>query len=257
MTGQIDVVVFMTGVGIRLLMAQLDRQVDRKRFLESLSDVITIARGPKPTAGPARAGPDADASHARAEHVARSARGVRRPRAAGESLGRAHRIWPDERQPAGRAGSPRGDGACVEGLSLGTAGGPRPVGSEHAGDRRRPKSTWPCSPPASRRRTCCTIAERMGLAKQVRGGLAQAVVASIGPDTSETLRQLELPIDFEPEHSAMGQLIAAAADRAGRIVGEQSGAVPLAAPVPPRESLAVANAAIRRLTGQRGTTVRS
>jgi hypothetical protein len=31
-------------------MRQLDRQIDRLRFLASLSDVITIARGPKPTA---------------------------------------------------------------------------------------------------------------------------------------------------------------------------------------------------------------
>ena len=50
MTGQVDVVICMTGVGVRLLMAQLDRQVDRKRFLEALSDVVTITRGPKPTA---------------------------------------------------------------------------------------------------------------------------------------------------------------------------------------------------------------
>jgi uroporphyrinogen-III synthase len=50
MTGQIDVVLFLTGTGIRHLMSQLDRQVDRARFLASLSDVVTIARGPKPTA---------------------------------------------------------------------------------------------------------------------------------------------------------------------------------------------------------------
>ena len=50
MTGQIDVVLFLTGTGIRHLMSQLDRQVDRQRFLASLSDIVTIARGPKPTA---------------------------------------------------------------------------------------------------------------------------------------------------------------------------------------------------------------
>ena len=69
-----------------------------------------------------------------------------------------------------------------------------------------------------------TIAARMGLAEQVRGGLAQAVVGSIGPDTSETLRQHELPIDFEPEHSAMGHLVAAAADRAGGLLASKRGA---------------------------------
>ncbi len=50
MTGGIDAVIFLTGTGTRYLMQQLDRQVDRARFLASLSDVTVIARGPKPTA---------------------------------------------------------------------------------------------------------------------------------------------------------------------------------------------------------------
>src|SRR5690349_13130348 len=50
LTGQIDVVIFMTGVGFRHLLAAVERKVDRTRFLASLSDVVTIARGPKPVA---------------------------------------------------------------------------------------------------------------------------------------------------------------------------------------------------------------
>ncbi len=50
MTGQVEVVICMTGVGVRHLIAQVERHVNRKRFLEALSDVVTIARGPKPTA---------------------------------------------------------------------------------------------------------------------------------------------------------------------------------------------------------------
>ena len=38
--------------------------------------------------------------------------------------------------------------------------------------------------------------------------------ASIGPDTSETLHGQDIAIDIEPEHPQMGQLVAAAADRA-------------------------------------------
>ena len=33
------------------------------------------------------------------------------------------------------------------------------------------------------------------------------VVASIGPTTSETLRELDLPVDLEPEHAKMGHLV--------------------------------------------------
>src|SRR4051812_28270681 len=50
MTGQVDVVIFTTGGGVRRLIEQVERHVDRQRFLSALSDVITIARGPKPAA---------------------------------------------------------------------------------------------------------------------------------------------------------------------------------------------------------------
>ncbi len=42
------------------------------------------------------------------------------------------------------------------------------------------------------------------------------VVASIGPTTSETLRDYELQVDVEPEHSKMGQLVVAAAEQGPR-----------------------------------------
>ena len=57
------------------------------------------------------------------------------------------------------------------------------------------------------------VAERLRLTAALREGLAGTVVASIGPTTSETLGELNLPVDLEPEHSKMGQLVAAAAQR--------------------------------------------
>ena len=48
MTGEIDLVIFMTGVGFRHLIGAVERQVDLQRFLATLSDIVTIARGPKP-----------------------------------------------------------------------------------------------------------------------------------------------------------------------------------------------------------------
>ncbi len=47
-TGQIDILVFMTGVGIRHLLAEVERHVDKARLLAAISDIVTIARGPKP-----------------------------------------------------------------------------------------------------------------------------------------------------------------------------------------------------------------
>ena len=49
-SGQIDIVILMTGVGLRHLVAQIERRVPRDRFLAALSDITTVARGPKPVA---------------------------------------------------------------------------------------------------------------------------------------------------------------------------------------------------------------
>jgi uroporphyrinogen decarboxylase len=49
-TGQIDVVIFLTGVGTRHLVAQVERHLDRDRFLAAISDVKSVVRGPKPLA---------------------------------------------------------------------------------------------------------------------------------------------------------------------------------------------------------------
>ena len=55
-TGQVDTVIVMTGVGFRYLLRAVERHVDRERFLQALSDITTLARGPKPVAALREAG---------------------------------------------------------------------------------------------------------------------------------------------------------------------------------------------------------
>ena len=55
-------------------------------------------------------------------------------------------------------------------------------------------------------------------AAAVRHTLHGGVVASIGPVCSEALRAEGLAPDVEPEHSRMGHLVKAAAERAGAIL---------------------------------------
>ena len=45
-TGQIGVVILTTGVGFRYLVKAIESHLDKQRFLDALSDVITICRGP-------------------------------------------------------------------------------------------------------------------------------------------------------------------------------------------------------------------
>ena len=62
------------------------------------------------------------------------------------------------------------------------------------------------------------IAEQEGLEAQVRGALRKTVVASVGPTTSETLRENHLPVDLEPSHPKMGFLVNEASQRAREIL---------------------------------------
>jgi uroporphyrinogen-III synthase len=54
--------------------------------------------------------------------------------------------------------------------------------------------------------------------ERLRTGLAATVVASIGPVCSEALAEQGLRVDLEPEHPKMGQLVAAVAQRGRELV---------------------------------------
>ena len=60
------------------------------------------------------------------------------------------------------------------------------------------------------------VAEAMGQADAAREALRRTVVASIGPTTSEELRQQGIEPDMEPSHPKMGFLVREAAEFANR-----------------------------------------
>jgi uroporphyrinogen-III synthase len=62
------------------------------------------------------------------------------------------------------------------------------------------------------------IAAEVGVEDQVRAALQRIVIASVGPSTSETLREHNLPVDFEPSHPKMGFLVNEIAQRAREIL---------------------------------------
>jgi uroporphyrinogen-III synthase len=58
----------------------------------------------------------------------------------------------------------------------------------------------------------------MGLRGPVSDGLRKVVVASIGPTTSEELRDQGVLPDMEASHPKMGFLVREAAERAGELL---------------------------------------
>jgi uroporphyrinogen-III synthase len=62
------------------------------------------------------------------------------------------------------------------------------------------------------------VAAEEGLVERLRAALARGVVASIGPVCTEALRAEGIEPDFEPEHPKMGHLVKAAAARSIEIL---------------------------------------
>lgn len=69
------------------------------------------------------------------------------------------------------------------------------------------------------------IAREMNLEQELRRGFASVVVGSIGPMTSKELRDQGLPADFEPAHPKMGFLVNEAAQQGAAMVKQKRGNV--------------------------------
>lgn len=67
------------------------------------------------------------------------------------------------------------------------------------------------------------IARQLSIAEDVRRGLASMAVASIGPTTSEELRQQGIAVDIEASHPKMGFLVRDAAERAADVLRTKRG----------------------------------
>lgn len=62
------------------------------------------------------------------------------------------------------------------------------------------------------------FAEEMHLRDALFAGLNRAVIASIGPTTSGTLRDFGIPVDMEPSHPKMGFLVKEAAEQSVQLL---------------------------------------
>jgi len=68
------------------------------------------------------------------------------------------------------------------------------------------------------------IAQEMNERDAVLRAFSKMLVASIGPTTSERLREFGIEPDLEPEHPKMGYLVMEAAQRSGEILKQKRAA---------------------------------
>lgn len=210
--GEVDVVLMLTGVGVRTLTDLLAEHCPSERLAAALARVTLVARGPKPTAELRKLG------------LAPQVR-VPEPNTWREILSSL-----DAQVPV--------DGRQVAVLEYGVGNPQLIAGLESRGAQvlrvplyrwALPEDTRPLQDAVSRlasegvdfvlftsRRQVEHVmqtARELELAHAVRDRAAHLVVASIGPVCGEALRQYGLPVDLQPEHPKMGHLVVAVARR--------------------------------------------
>ena len=211
--GRFDMVILLTGVGTRALVGIAERTEQREPFLAALRRVAVVARGPKPLAVlreisvPASvAAPEpntwrellaalddaADRFPVRDRRVAVQEYGVSNPEFLAALAERGAEVtavpvyqWalPENLEPLRAAIAAIGRGE-IDVVLFTTS-----VQVDHIFE----------------------VAAQMDAEAALRRGLARAVIASIGPTTSEALRRHDLAADLEPSHPKLGILVEEAA----------------------------------------------
>lgn len=219
-TGGIDVAIFLTGVGARLLVEQVERHVDRAQFLAAISDVKSVVRGPKPLAVLKELGVTPTIV-------------VPEPNTWRDLL-----TTLDEKLPvANLVVGLQEYGVTNRSLVAGLEARGAVVESVHVYDWALPEDCGPLEQnirriasgeldvamftSANQVFNLLNLADELGLAEEVRAGFRNIVVASIGPTTSEMLRNESLPVDMEPSHPKMGHLVTEAAERAAELLARK------------------------------------
>jgi uroporphyrinogen decarboxylase len=209
-TGSIDIIIFLTGVGFQMMLQAIERRVDRQRFLDSLCDITTIARGPKPAAAMLATG--LTATHR-----------VPEPNTWREVLDTVDRFVPVAGQNVVIQEYGRSNPSLLAGIE---ARGGR-VSRLPIYLWALPEDTAPLESnlaaiaegqrdivlftSAQQIVHALQLADQMGRVDEIRHGFSRCLIGSIGPTTSEALLAAGLPADFEPRHPKMGHLVGEAA----------------------------------------------
>jgi len=221
--GEFDIVIFLTGVGARTLLAVVETTYRHDEYVAALQRIKVVARGPKPVA-------------ALREIGITPALSVPEPNTWRELLGALD-------EAARLAVGIRLQSARVAVQEYGVSNPELLQGLEKRGARvtRVPVYQWALPDDLAPLRAAIQslahgkidvvffttsvqavhlfeVAAAMNLEKEMRRGLERAMVASIGPTTSEELSRQRIRVDLEPSHPKMGFLVKEAAEQAAELI---------------------------------------
>jgi uroporphyrinogen-III synthase len=208
--GRLDGVIFLTGVGTRLLWRTMLTRHGEGELKDALGRVTLIVRGPKPSVALREIGlvPTVPVPEPNTwREILASMAGRPEKRLAVQEYGKANTDLMEGLNAQGRSVTP----VRVYGWDL-----PEDIsGLREAAARLAAGQVDVILLTTSMQVVnLFRIAEEEGIARQVREAFGSAFVASIGPTTSETLEEYGLKPDFEPSHPRMGILVNETAARA-------------------------------------------
>ncbi len=208
--GDYDIVVLMTGVGFRYILRSIEGEVDVPSFLAALGRITTVARGPKPVAALREAGLEASVRigepNTWRDILAACRQGV--PDVRGTRIAIQEHGMPTPQLQAGLEVL----GAFVTSVPVYQWALPEDLAPLEANLRRIIAGEIDVALFTSSRQVVhvLLIAQRLGIEKELRDAMSRVVIGSIGPTTSETLRESGFAVGFEPEHPKLGHLTSAA-----------------------------------------------
>ncbi len=218
--GRFDVVIFLTGVGARLLAREVEARCPRDLFVSALSRSAVVARGPKPLAALRELGvpialtvpepntwreilqtldQNQDRVPLQGRRVAVQEYGVSNPELLAGLSERGAEVVP----------------VRVYNWALPEDTGPLESAARALASREIDVALFTASVQLQH---LLEIAERLHLHGEVIEALNHTVVASIGPVTSAELRRQGVAVDLEPTHPKMGFLVKEAADRSSDLL---------------------------------------
>jgi uroporphyrinogen-III synthase len=211
--GEFDMMIFLTGVGVRFLNKLLATRYPEDRFAATLRNLTVVARGSKPVA-------------ALREMNVPVTIAVPEPNTWREVLS-ATEGRPERRvavQEYGRTNDDLLNGLRARGAE---------VTAIRAYEWDLPEDTGPLREAARRLAAgdfdialfttsvqvehLLDMVIELGIQAGVREALGRALIASVGPTTSETLRHHGIEPDFEPSHPKMGFLVQEVAKKAAAL----------------------------------------
>ncbi len=221
--GEFDIVLFLTGVGARTLLGVVETTYKRDEYVAALQRVKVVARGPKPVAAlreigitPALTVPEPNTWRellGALDDAAQSEVGVRvnNARVAVQEYGVSNPELLDGLEKRGA----RVTRVPVYQWALPNDLAPLRAAIQSLAEGKIDVVFFTTSVQAVH---LFQVAAEMNLEKEMRAGLERAMIASIGPTTTEELSRQRIRVDLEPSHPKMGFLVKEAAEQAPEFI---------------------------------------